>query len=53
MHQGKNLIECCTIPCNDQLWCPHMQHSWHPTETFDLVVYDLHVYAPKLYGLNG
>ncbi len=47
------------IPCNDQLWCPHMQHSWHPTETSDLVVYDLHtVYMlPHLIGysnwLNG
>ncbi len=28
------------IPCNDQPWCPHMQHSWHSTEVFDLVVYD-------------
>ncbi len=28
------------VPCNDQLWCPHMQLSWHPTETSDLVVYD-------------
>ncbi len=28
------------IPCNDQLWCPHMQRSWHPTETSDRVVYD-------------
>ncbi len=25
-----------------------MQHSWHPTETSDLVVYDLHIYAPQL-----
>ncbi len=47
------------IPCNDQLWCPHMQHSWHPTETSDLVLHsqkncsdcavgNLHIYAPKL-----
>ncbi len=34
---GKNLLECGTHPL---LWCPHMQHSWHPTETSDLVVYD-------------
>ncbi len=28
------------IPNNDPLWCPHMQHSWHPTVTSDLVVYE-------------
>ncbi len=48
---GKNLLKCRSIPCNDQLWCPLMQHSWHPTETSALVVYDL--YAPKLDWLNG
>ncbi len=24
---GENLLEHRTLPCNDQLWCPHMQHS--------------------------
>ncbi len=38
------------IPCNDQLWCPHMQHSWHPTETSDLVIYDhtFHLHSQKM-----
>ncbi len=41
---GKNLLECCT----HLLWCPHMQHSWIPTETSDLVVYDhIHLHAEK------
>ncbi len=38
---GKNIsLNAAHIPCKDQLWCPHMQHSWHPTETSDLVHYD-------------
>lgn len=40
MHQEKISLNAAPIPCNDQLWCPHMQHSWHPKETSDLVVYD-------------
>ncbi len=40
------------IPCNDQLWCPHMQHSWHPTETSDLVVYD-HIISTSMLKKNS
>ncbi len=36
---GKICLNAAHISCNDQ-WCPHMQHSWHPTETSDLVLYD-------------
>ncbi len=45
MHRGKKIsLNAAHIPCIDQLWCPHMQHSWHPTETSDLVVYDIYIY---------
>ncbi len=37
---GKISLNAAPIPCNYQLWCPHMQHSCYPTETSDLVVYD-------------
>ncbi len=40
MHRENISLNAAPIPCNDQLWRPHMQLSWHPTETSDLVVYD-------------
>ncbi len=52
MHRGKSLLEYCTHPCNDQLWFPHMQHSWHPTEISDLVVYD-HILSTSMLNKNS
>ncbi len=44
---GKIFLNAAPIPCNDQLGCPHMQHSWHPTEISDLVVYD-HIFSTSI-----
>ncbi len=37
------------IPCNDQ-WCPHMQHSWHPTDigSCGLWSYTFHLHSQKM-----
>ncbi len=64
---GKISLNAMSIPCNDQLWCPHMQHSWHlilwsmiiyfpppfSKNGSDCAVGNLHIYAPKLDWLNG
>ncbi len=59
MHRGKiSLNTPPHIPCNDQLWCPHMQHSsiQHRHLILCSMIYIyiyIYIYAPKLDWLSG
>ncbi len=47
---GENIsLNAAHIPCNDQLWCPHMQHSWHQQR--HLWLYSFHLHSQKMVWL--
>ncbi len=47
MHRDNISLNAAHISCYDQMWCLHMQHSWHPTETSDLVLY-VHILSTSM-----
>ncbi len=51
VHRGKISLNTPHIPCNDQLWCPHMQHSC--IQHRHLILCFMIIYFPPPFSKHG